>query len=251
MGGVSFGYPRYQSPAIPLLYIGAALSLSKEDFKNFNLKRLTGLFLVSFLIHFFILGDLLYIFRYVLRDYLAFRSPSSWAMIQHAIFRIIFFCLAYTMLFLVGLRILSRGATIASLVIFSVASSLSMTLLQSVAKYNTGYDYGERGMLETAQYIRNKMPPDGIVVGPEELIYYMRLSNSPYLRGSFWSNIDRIERSLRDPRVSAFVYSIPTNEVSQIQSIREDVSVQKLLSKNFKYRKIGTYDIWVRSYERR
>jgi 4-amino-4-deoxy-L-arabinose transferase-like glycosyltransferase len=246
LGGTTFGYPRYHSPAIPLLYIGAGLLLSEADFQGLGIKNISFLFLLSLILQLFVLGDLLYVFRYALRAYAAFMTPAFLPILKEALFRIIIYSSVYALFFLFSLRLFSRKAITGLLIIFSAASSLGMTFLQSSARYNTGYNYGEWGMAEAAKYIKSNIPYDSIVAGPEEMAYYMRLPNSPYLRGSFWGNRDKIERSLRDPRVSAFVYSIATHEIGQIKRINSDISIRRILERDFTYTKIGTYNIWIR-----
>lgn len=245
-GKASFGYPKYHMPAIPLLYIGTALLLSREYFAGLHFKKIAVFLFIALFIQLFAIGDLLYIFRYTLREYLTFNLASSLAVLKNASFRIIISLIVYGLLFLIFSRLFPGKAIIGLLVIFCVISNLSLTFLQSIAGYNTGFNYGEEGIAKTAEYIREKIPQNTIVIGPREIIYYMRLLNSPYLPNSFWSNADAIEKRLHDPRVSAFIYSITTNTIEQIKTVSENPSIQKLLCQKFDYIKIGTYDIWIR-----
>lgn len=249
MGGVTFGYPRYHSPAIPLLYGGVALLLTKNDFEKFDLSTL-AMFLIPFLlIQLFLIGDPVYMLRYTIREYAALMPRLLPAMLKDSIIKITLACAGYAAIFSVFLRKFSRKTIVGLLVIFSAVSTTMMTCVQSSAGYNTGYNYGERGTAEASEYVRTRMKPGSVIVAPGELIYYMGLINSP--RPSFSLNreisADRIKKLLEGDNVSAFVYGITTNTTRQLRIINEDRLLQELLLQNFTHIKVGTYDIWTRS----
>jgi hypothetical protein len=232
-GGASFGYIRYITPAIPLIYIGSGLVLAGANLGNWSMKKALILFFVSTVVLIFVLGDLLYVFRYAVREY--------------ALFRFVATGIIYAAIFFVYLRF-SPGKIIAGLLIALSASSIvSATVIQSTAHYNTGFNYGETGMAEAARYISGTIPEGSTVIGPKELIYHMRLPASLYQRDYFWLDMDKIKTVLARQETSAFVYSIVTNTVAQIRAINKNDAIQKLLRRNFKYSKIGSYNIWIRS----
>jgi len=87
-GGTSFGYCRYHAPVIPLIYIGIALAAAKTDFEGLGSRRTQIFLAISVFILVFIVRDLLYVFRYTLREYQAFGYASFLAEMRSASARI-------------------------------------------------------------------------------------------------------------------------------------------------------------------
>lgn len=252
VGGVNIGYPRYISPAIPLIYSGAALLIARSEFEKFSIKMVVIFLFASLCIQFFIVRDPVYALRYTMREYLVLWPYVSSAVLKDILLRAIAAGFGYAVIFFFFIRTFSRKAIVGSLVIFSVASTMTMTFLQSAAGYNTGYNYGEKGTEKVSEYVRSRMGPESIIVAPGELVYYMGLLSSRCVNFSFWHEIDAgpIIRLLKDARVSAFIYSVPTNTIDQIRLISGNLSIQELLVRDYNHVKIGSYDVWTRTSKR-
>jgi hypothetical protein len=249
IGGAIFGYPKYQAPAIPLLYIFSAVTLSKTHHELLATERrqqliAPALVIIACLIQIFTLGDWIYVVRYQVREALAL-MPSSYPAVrkeiaQHAVL----FCVACGLVF-----VIARGfslKTVTLLYTFSLGSCLGVSILQATAVYQTGYGYGERGTVEVAAYVRARVPVGSVVIVPQEVNYYLKIPDSPYWHNSLWTDTERLVNLLADRNTSGFVYSIATNTVSQIQMFVGSRVIQGVLQRNYVHKTIGTYSIWTR-----
>lgn len=247
IGGAPFGYPKYHSPAIPLLYIfvGLALSQSKVNFINTRLKVIFIIVFVAFVVQNLVVGDLLYIFRYTLRNTIAFMLPlyPIWKSIA---LKISLFSVAFVIMFVICLRSSFKKEWILLLILFSIGTNMGTAFLQSTVNYYTGYNYGGQGTIKTAQYIREKVPLQSVVLAPREITYYLNLPKSSYLSNALWTDTDELRRRLAHKNTSALVYSIVTNTIQQIQTISTNKVIQELLHQDFDQTKIGDYTIWIR-----
>jgi len=249
IGGAIFGYPKYQTPAIPLLYIFSAVTLSpmRHEFiaAAATQKRIAmALVVIACLIQVFTLGDWIYVIRYQVREALAL-MPSSYPAVrkeiaQHAVL----FCAACGLVFAVARGLSLKTVTL--LYTFSLGSCLGISILQATAVYQTGYGYGERGTVEVAAYVRARVPAGSVVIVPQEVNYYLKIPGSTYWHNSLWTDTERLVQFLADRNTSGFVYSIATNTVFQIQAIVGNHAIQEVLQRNYMQQTIGTYRVWTR-----
>ena len=251
IGGANFGFPKYQIPAIPLLYVFGAVALAKTNLEPLTLpSRHLWLILFGVLlacaVQVFIAGDWIYLFRYRLREALAFGKPDSHDLIRELALRAALCALAYGLLTAGLLRWACRSAA-GALFVLSLGSNLGVVLLQSGAAYHTGYNYGGRGTEEVARYVRDRVPADSVVIVPKEVTYYLRMPNSPYWPDVIWTNVEELGRHLRDPRTSALALSIATNTVQQVRVITQSSVLHAILHRDYEQGTVGSYTVWIRS----
>lgn len=250
VGGVTFGYPKYHLPAFPLLYIFAGITFSRAfgqelDLTPRKLRVAAILTLLACAIQLFTIGDWLYVFRYQLREQLAFAPVSFAADFRETGRNAVLWSAAYFFLFLFARRI-SHVPVLGLLYLFALGSSLGVTLLQAGADYSTGYNYGGRGTVETAAYVRVRVPPDTVVIAPGEVSYYLNSPNPPHWSNTIWTDPVLLRKRLADSNTSGFVYSIATNTIEQIQVITGDQAIQEILRRHYDRARVGTYIIWLR-----
>ena len=241
-----FGYPKYQIPEIPLLFIFMGLALPAFEAAFADLRPSFAVVLAALFVQVLTAGDPLYLLRYSLREAQAFMTPSAGEVLKTVAIRAGLFAAASFLLFKACSRFSAFRSRIGLLILFSVGSTLGLSLLQSAAGYHTGYNYGGRGTLEVARYVRERVPTEGVVLAPSEVIYYLALPNSRHLPNDLWSDVGALQQRLTDPRTSGFVYSIATHSVLQVRTISGSQSVQDILRRQFDHTKIGSYEVWVR-----
>jgi len=250
IGGAIFGFPKYQMPAVPLLYVFGAVALSKATREPLMLPDQQLLLtlcvvLVACAIQVFIAGDWIYLVRYQVREALAFGRSDSSSLFSQIILRVALSALAYGLLAVTLLR-WSHWSAAGVLFVLSLGSNLGVVLLQSAGDYHTGYNYGGRGTVEAVRYIRDRVPADSVVIAPNELTYYLQMPNSPFWPNFFWANVEELEKRLADPKTSALVYSIATNTVSQIRAVVGSTTLQAILRREYEQSTIGSYTVWIR-----
>lgn len=250
IGGVIFGYPKYHAPAIPLLYIFAGITLSRHlRASGYPLEGKEGLALlvagIACLLQMLILGDGLYLIRQQLREALTFTPLSYLEVLRGIIGKTVMFAAATALLWVVAARMSFR--TVAGLLLaLSVGCNLGLSLLHSWADYQTGFNHGGRGTVETAEYIRARIPVDGRIIVPHEVNYYLQLPESPYWHGDIWSNTTKLKEQLAERNTWGLVYSLTTNTIQQVQAILGDRSLQEWLGQRYDHALVGTYHIWIR-----
>lgn len=249
VGGAICGYPKYHSPAIPLLYIyvGIILSQSGLNFENIHLKvvAIIVIIVIAFVVQTMVIGDLLYIFRYTLRNASAFSLPL-YPVLKDIVFKVGLFFTLFAILFVICLRAISKRVWFLLLILFSLGTIVGTSLIQSSVTYHTGYNYGVEGTIEAAQHIRERVPSQSVVFAPSEIIYYLKLPKSPYLRDHFWTDINKLKKHLADKSTSALAYSTATNTIQQIQMLSSNKDILELLNKDYYQTKIRSYIIWIR-----
>jgi hypothetical protein len=91
------------------------------------------------------------------------------------------------------------------------------------------------------------MPPEGIVIAPSEIIYYLNLPNSRHIPNTLWTDAKELVKRLNNPNSTALVYSIPTNTIEQVKTITFNSTLQETLNRNYKRITTGSYIIWMRN----
>lgn len=249
VGGAIFGYPKYHIPAIPLLYIyiGITLSQSGLDFEDIRLKVFSIIVVIAlaFIVQYMVAGDVLYIFRYTLRNAIAFALPL-YPILKNIVLKMSLYSIIFAVTFVICLKTSFKKVWILLLILFSIGTSMGTSLIQSTANYHTGYNYGGEGTIEAAQFIRENVPAQSVVFAPSEIIYYLKLPKSPHMLNPLWTDISELRKRLADKNTSALAYSIATNTTLQVQTISFTKEIQELLHQDFEQTKIKNYTIWIR-----
>ncbi len=253
--GPIFGFPRYQSPAFPLIsiFMGIALCRWEKHPEHIPLGGIAGVALAAFAIQIGTLQDVLYLLRYTLRHDAAGITGMRPALNALAL-RGLAFAAAHGLLALVYLRSSFKGRLLPFLLCLSLGSSLGTGWLQRSAPYYVGYGYGGRGTLEAARYIAAQVPAHGVVLAPDEVLFYTGRYESQYTYTtphSLWSDREALRKRLSDEHTMAFAYSIITNTVGQVRAYRNDPGFALILARDYEPKDIGSYTIWIRKHHER
>lgn len=252
IGGTPFGFPKYHSPGIALMYTWLGVFLYRRnaaDFPDSRLKlRNVAIFAaIAFAIQALTLGDSLYLLRYQWRESLALDAPLT-EILEKTVWKGGFYFSALLVSFVTGLRFFFRKNPFSLVVAMSLGLNVGLCLLQSLAPYQTGYGYGAQGTLEAVQLIRNNVSPESVVLAPGEMIYYLNFPKSRYpILDRRWKDPEGLKKRLASEDVSAFVYSIVANTVDQVRFASSDSSFQEFLRSKFHPFTVGSFKIWIRN----
>ena len=250
VGGVPFGFPKYQLPGIILMYVFGALALNQSDqFKisQVHLKNILIVMGAAFLIQILILHDPLYLLRYQLREAAASFPPLIYQSTVRAIVlkTVLYFSLSLAL----GIFLFKSGFIknfVFLLTLFAMGSNLGINWLQNIGGYQTGYDYGIRGTVEAARFIRSRVPHLEPIVVPSELVYYLDYPGSSYLLDRVWNDPPELMRIVSEPEIHAFAYSIAISPVDQIKNFTRYEPLDRLLNQDFDPYTVGSFKIWIR-----
>ena len=239
MIGVTFGFPKYHLPGAVLLTMAAVVIL-KEDLKPFWV--LVSAIATGFILQMNVLGDKLYFFRYQLRSIQAgeLNNIDGQGMWKWLIAGIAFFTAAFI------LRRSGFRSWIAVIVGLTLGMNAALSLIQTEAHYDTGYNYGGSGTYSVGIFVRNNVSGGKRIIATDEILYYAGRSGCEYFPNSAWSNIKELAVLLADKKTGALILSIVSNSVSQIKGIKHDPVLMDILLRQYHYQRIGTYDVWIR-----
>lgn len=243
VGGTPFGFPKYQLPGLPLLLIYLCFFLPGRS--KVTVSSISLITVLSLLVQYFILGDLLYLVRFELRD-LASLGLSGGALLKGHLVQITAGLVGYFLIFILGHK-RKLGLAVTALFI-GLGSNLGVDLQQNFGGYQTGYSYGTRGARETGAFLKSHVRPDARIIVPHEIIYYTDLPQHVYIHDRVWNNPEALLTDLRDPKDEAFVYSLAFNTLHQIKAYEADNPLHAFLLSNFDRTQIGSYTIWLKKH---
>jgi hypothetical protein len=207
VGGVAFGFPRYQLPAVIITMVLLAPGIIKgwQDLPTTAVGR--WLFLIigsAFLLS--VTHDVLYPF-YTYPEKSAMGLIGNLDLIFH-LFRVIAATLSiWVVMFLLWKR--SFSSLRQGIVMISAAILLpwwvSQDLAIASAKYNTAYLYGETGILEAADILTKSLPKGAEIIASKDVAYHCQYHFPHQVLGAVCQRGD-LTKTLSVPHVSAMVY---------------------------------------------
>jgi len=225
-----YGFPKYFITALPAMSIFISYSLSKKFFLE-NKKKEYILICVILAFYFLVyVGDPL-IPKFdstaentaiIPAGILILKSFFIWTIIPFAATLLIF-------------RIFKvRGGIILTLLFLTFFCYGYISLLQASANYSTYYRYGDTGMLESVQYIKDNH------ISPKEVVTYLNI-------GDYIGVSDYYEITYAFPNRSFFKQQIVENDnLKYLLTNERDIA--RIGSENMNYfaleKKIGSYYLW-------
>lgn len=250
VGGLPFGFPKYQSPGLVLAYVfaGVVLSHSNESvFSDIRFKNILITIGTAFIVQILTLQDPLYLLRYQLREAAASLSPLIYqSVLQGIVLKIVLYCSIFLILAFVFLKSKFIKNFYLLLILFAVGSNMGIGFLQNIRGYQTGYDYGIRGTVEAAHFVQSRLTHQGFAVVPSELVYYLNYPDAAYLLDRTWNDEKELTRIISKPETHAFVYSVAISPVDQIKNFTSYGPLQTVLWREFDPYTIGSFKIWIR-----
>lgn len=250
VGGAPFGFPKYHSPGVALLYVFSGLALHQTHPSAFSGIRLWNVgmtLLTAFFIQIFTVSDFLYILRYQLREAVTFYPPSAHSsFLQGMTLKAILYFFLLTILFGTCLKFSFIQSPHALLLLLALGTNVAASFLQNSRGYQTGYNYGIRGTVEAARLIQERVTPKDFVLARDEINYYLNRLPSRGLVDQIWNDEKELTRIIRDPATGAFAYSIATNPVAQVKRFSGYEPLQRLLRQEFVPATVESFKIWIR-----
>jgi len=250
VGGLPFGFPKYHSPGIVLMVVFSGLALHQTNpsgLSSIRLRNAGMAIALAFLIQIFTLNDSLYLLRYQFREALVFASPGVYgAFLREVALKAGLYLFLFTILFISCLKFSLIQNPCLLLILSALGSNVATCTLQNSRGYQTGYEYGVRGTVEAARFIRDRVAPRDFVVARSQIKYYLDRLRSTHLVDAVWNDEEELTRIIREPGTGAFSYSVATNPVDQIKRLSNYEPLQRLLRQEFDPHTIGSFKIWIR-----
>lgn len=256
IGGTSFGFAKYHYPVLPILSVLISDFFFKLDVrpnrKTFIFCGIIGLFFLPFVI--FGVGDLIYSINYTLRQIVIFTPEELPSFLGNFTMRLGLYFLLLIVGFLVIPIIYKKRnwlkAVVTLTLILAFLGNLSLDVMQKRADYFTTYCYG-RDIAETERvedFFKElkARDPDGIIIGPEDILHNAGIKLSEYNYSVLWDDRKKFIEAITDKRVICVAYGFGWNAVFTYKNIFFNETVQRLLQDNYRPLEFGTYSVWLR-----
>jgi 4-amino-4-deoxy-L-arabinose transferase-like glycosyltransferase len=249
IGGLTFSFPRYHYPLLPVVAILAAEVASAVLART---RPSGGLALAGMTLAVLVLlaaGDPLLSTYHEIREALV-AGASLAPVATHIAGQAAVLVLVLLLFYVAGRRGAARprsDALILALALSLFAYSAALDVIQARAGYLTRYGYGGRGTAETIALLKESTEPGDFVFAPAELVFGLGDRSAPYPPNEAWTAEEVLTRVLSRPDTKAFVYGIPTNTGLQAEFAARNPRVSQLLAARFRKRVVGSYTIWLRA----
>ncbi|MDD5238072.1 MAG: glycosyltransferase family 39 protein [Candidatus Omnitrophica bacterium] len=247
VGGLSYGFPKSQFPVMPALAVLIGGNLSLDSLNKSTLTKLAVILCIVLLGYLLLVGDTIYLINYSLKEALIYNFRLGFA---NFIFPLLLYIVS-PLLLLGIIHILFRSWVFThkflfALIITTLASNLSLDILQANADYLTTAGYGGRGKIAMLNFLKGILREDDIVFSAPEIIYDLRSSKSvfPYLET--WSRPESFLAFIREEKPRAIIYGIPLNTIGEFKRTLLRPGILELLKRDYKREDFGSYTVWVR-----
>ncbi len=131
------------------------------------------------------------------------------------------------------------------IIVLVLAQTLSLSVKQALAEYQTNYSYGQEGAKKLYGYLRAEAREEDRVIATKEVLFRLGRKGQ-YLSKDVWSDKDRFLVLLKDRKSAFLVVSVPAQNVAFYRNILASREVASLLEKDFVRKGIGTYTVYER-----
>lgn len=247
VGGLSYGFPKSQFPIMPALAVLLGGNLPLDSLDKNALKKLAVILCIIVLGYLLLAGDIIYLINYSLKEALIYNFRLGFAK-----FILPFLLYIISPLLILGVihALFSSRALIHkflfALVIATLASSLSLDIIQANADYLTTAEYGGRGKVRMLNFLKGILREGDIVFSAPEIIYDLRSSKSvfPYLEA--WDSPEGFLAFIKEKKPKAIIYGIPLNTVGEFKRTLLHPGVLGLLKKEYRREDFGSYTVWIK-----
>ncbi len=243
---IDFGFPRYYVPLVALSALLLAPELCRLAHEAYVVKKLPLLIIVAgFLVAVFLFaGDPVYAVRYLLRRQLILGVGDA----HLALLKIMVAFLVAT-----GATVLTvaqiapmRRVLVTALAMTGVAGSLSLSLMQARAPYQTNYDYGQKKFTLITTFVRGRLGPGDKIIAPPDLVYYANRGQDTEVWHKAAAGPEAFLAAIDDPKVRVVAYGVASCGTETYRRVLRDPRVMRALETTFTLVTIEEYSVWVR-----
>lgn len=221
VGGALFGFPKYHSPAVPLLLAATAVSLAAVPMPVGRRAWLAwlGLALCGAALQAMVVGDPLRVLRLDLRE-ATFQGQPAVPVLWRGVVLPLAIAGGLSAVLLAASWRLRLVALPWGIVALALGTNLAFVGTQQSAGYQTGYNYGDQGDAgAAAAFLAAALPPDRAAIVPGEIVYLLARPAVAPVPNELWLDEDALRRELARPEVAAAAISLLTNTMAQVETL--------------------------------
>lgn len=246
--GLSFSFPKYHIPFLPLFCLIAAWPLRSIHFQ----RQTIYLFLISLLgltlFQVLAIGDFLFPLLFGLRQGVLEGKEMEVAiqLFQKSLFSFLAFLCAWKGVHLVAQKKDLRQTFFLTLGAMALATNLSQAILQSRAPYTTGNLYGDSSRKEVIALLKEALRPGDVLIAHDLIHFELGSFASPFVAANLWGDPEAILNLIEKEKARALVYSLSIHTLSQYRNTFLNREFQDHLRRSFERVDVGTYTVWLR-----
>ncbi len=170
-------------------------------------------------------------------QHMSFASDFAKYAQANAIGLLFFVPVAISLIAFSRLKLQRMHRIVASLFFLTVFTSLYVGVIQAMADYSTSYAYGQRGLPETVNYLKENSLPNDSLFGRFDICTHAKLKCYVSYPQSEEAARQAFANALRDETLRYAVLS-PSENIDNFPGFNQDFSIEK---------KIGSFEIYRRS----
>jgi hypothetical protein len=244
------GFPKYMIPGLAF-FILVLVNWALEDRKVEDLLTPRALlFAAAAFVYFLVfIKDPVHILRYDLREALAAGTGMN-AVARNMVIQACLYVVPLVACFF--WTYLSRRRTGTGpcggkflIILLILAQTLSLSVKQALAEYQTNYSYGQEGAERLYGYLHAEARAEDRIIATKEVLFRLGRKES-YISKDIWADKGRFLSLLEDKRSNFRVVSVPAQSVAFYRDILGSGEVVSCLEKDFDEKVIGTYTVYER-----
>ncbi len=257
VGGGAWSFPKYHFPLLAILILLVFGRIGKADFNLIGKEAgfYIGMIVVMIFYNVFIVGDLLYLLNYKIRNAFIL-APQDLPVLYKDFFRQLFLYVLPIFIITAILKIIFAGRYKLARVIYigfiiaAISTILSGDFIHLKADYATSFCYG-RSTADMRKlegfFLRLKHDyPKSMIIGPGDVLFNAGLWNLGMERYVYCTSGENFLSAIKDERVICVAYGVSWNDIFQYRNIFYNRLVQGYLKQNYRAGQMGEYTIWLR-----
>jgi hypothetical protein len=251
VGGITFGFPKYHAPFLPILSFllaGYLVYMIGETSKRELM--IIALFIAGGVVWcIYLVGDPLLTLNFAIRDAMIHNPVNAQNILKDFLRQIALSCLLAVVMVTAFYLLFRRSGLYRNCVVGLMATLLSswlaMNIIQAKADYLTRYCYGDRETSNMLSFIKSKISPNDVILATRDIVYYVK-DELPCWDDSLWKSSAKFEGMVERPDVRYVIYSVGHHSISQYRDIFFHPKVRGRLEDAYSKSQFGTYTVWAR-----
>lgn len=251
VGGITFGFPKYHAPFLPIvsfLLAGYLVYMIGETSKRELM--IIALFIAGGVVWcIYLVGDPLLTLNFALRDAMIHDPLNTQNIIRDFLRQIALSCLLAVVMVTACCLLFMRSGLYRNCVLGLMATLLSswlaMNIIQAKADYLTRFCYGDRETKKMISFLKREISPNDVILATRDIVFYVK-DELPCWDDSLWKSLIKFKETIERPDVRYVVFSVGHHSIVQYRDIFFHPEVVEKLEGGYSKSQIGTYTVWTR-----
>lgn len=249
VGGTNWGFPRYHVVILPLVctFVGYYVSNMASKMRREE-GMIVSFCLLTLIVSISLLNDPLLFINLRFKEMLLYGGSHRTIMREFVMTFLPYYGLPIIFGLILSRFLKSFSMVVLCLYIGALTTMVSLDMQQAFAAYRTSAQYGAEGKVKVLEEVRKDVKKGNYVVATPEFRYDLKDRELSGIGWKAWKSEDVLYQSIKSNNPEAIIAGLTVNTYAQLRWLRSD-EIQLFLSKNYRFNRIGTYYLWLRSYK--